>query len=100
MCLHELSAIKQLPSQFLSSNMSSNNAAAYLDALRAQSLTVRVAPDPPSSSPKQITIKAHFITVNPLDYIIQQTGMIVPESAYPSSSATTSHEKSSQSAVT
>lgn len=28
-------------------------------------------------------IKAHSVAINPLDFIIQQTGMIVPESSYP-----------------
>lgn len=63
--------------------MSFVNAAAYLDAPRANPLTARAAPAPPSPSPTQITIKAHSIAINPIDTGIQHTGMIVPATAYP-----------------
>lgn len=63
--------------------MSSSNAAAYLETARANPLVVKPAPDPVAPSPNQIVIKAHSVAINPLDVIIQQTGMIVPESAYP-----------------
>lgn len=63
--------------------MTSSNAAAYLEAIRAHPLVVKEAPNPPSPSPTQITIKAHSIAINAIDTIIQQTGMIVPEDAYP-----------------
>lgn len=61
----------------------SSNAAAYLDSPRANPLTVKTALAPGSPSPTQIVIQAHAVAINPLDYIIQQTGMIVPEEAYP-----------------
>ena len=63
--------------------MSSTNSAAYLKAPRASPLVVEKATDPASPSHTQVVIKAHSIAINPLDVIIQQTGMIVPEEAYP-----------------
>lgn len=63
--------------------MSSTNLAAYLEAPRARPLIVKAAPNPASPSPTQVVIKAQSIAINPLDVIIQQTGMIVPEDAYP-----------------
>jgi len=62
---------------------SQNNVAAYLEAPRASPLVVKTAPNPAPPSPTQVVIKAHSIAINPLDFIIQQTGMIVPEDAYP-----------------
>jgi len=63
--------------------MSSTNSAAYLKAPRASPLVVEKATYPASPSHTQVVIKAYSIAINPLDVIIQQTGMIVPEEAYP-----------------
>lgn len=61
----------------------SSNEAAYLDTARANPLTVKQAPVPAAPSPNQLVIRAHAVAVNPMDCIIQQTGMIVPADAYP-----------------
>lgn len=63
--------------------MTSTNTAAFLEAPRAKALVVRAAPEPASPSPAQIIVKAHSVAINPIDVGIQQTGMIVPETAYP-----------------
>lgn len=65
------------------SSMSSKNEAAYLDAARANPLTVKAAPEPAPPTSSQLVIRAHAIAVNPMDAMIQQTGMIVPVEAYP-----------------
>lgn len=63
--------------------MSSQNEAAYLDAARSSPLKVKDAPEPAAPSSNQLIIKAKAIAVNPMDALIQQTGMIVPAEAYP-----------------
>lgn len=63
--------------------MSSKNEAAYLDAARANPLTVKESPEPPPPSSSQLVIRAHAVAINPMDSMIQQTGMIVPAEAYP-----------------
>lgn len=63
--------------------MSSNNTAAYLETPRAHPLVVKPATAPSQPAPGQIVIKARSVAINPLDFLIQQTGMIVPEEAYP-----------------
>lgn len=60
-----------------------SNTAAYLEAPRANALAVKPAPEPELPSPTQVTIKTRSVGINPLDFLIQKTGMIVPESAYP-----------------
>lgn len=63
--------------------MSSKNEAAYLDTARAKPLTVKEAPDPAAPTSTQLIIRAHAVAINPMDSMIQQTGMIVPADAYP-----------------
>lgn len=63
--------------------MSSNNAAAYLESPRAHPLVVKPATTPSQPAAGHIVIRAHSVAINPLDFLIQQTGMIVPETAYP-----------------
>ncbi|KAK4505463.1 hypothetical protein PRZ48_003426 [Zasmidium cellare] len=63
--------------------MSSKNEAAYLDAARSNPLTVKNAPEPEAPPATKVVIQAKAIALNPMDAIIQQTGMIVPAEAYP-----------------
>lgn len=63
--------------------MAPTKAAAYFEFFRGNPLIVKEARSPASPTSTQVTIKAHAIAINPLDYIIQQSGVVIPENAYP-----------------